>query len=102
MSQFFYVRKESIKSTEPLFEGQLSEFQEFKDSFNTEFVVRSMQLDDGRRLVLLNDMHERSIDVPDIDPKTKKFKGMKRECNVYQSEIYLEPNDSERFIRNNN
>ena len=97
MSQFFYVRKEPIKPKEPVAEGQLPEFQEFYDSFNTEFVIRSMHLDDGRRLILLNDLHERSTDVPDIDPKTKNFRGMKRERNVYQSEIYLEPSDAEKF-----
>lgn len=95
MSQFFYVRKEP----KPSAEGQLPEFKEVVDSFNVEFVIRTMQLDDDRRLVLLNDMHERSMDVPDIDPKTNKMRGMKRERNVYQSEIYLEPKDAERFVR---
>jgi hypothetical protein len=54
-------------------------------------------MEDGSLLVLLDDMHERSENVPDIDPKTNKFKGMKRERKVYQSEISLTGEDVTRF-----
>jgi hypothetical protein len=36
--------------------------------------------------------------VPQINPKTGAMKGTKRERGTYQSEIYLSPEDSERFI----
>jgi hypothetical protein len=38
------------------------------------------------------------MESPDIDPRTGKLKGKKRERNTYQTEIYLSPEDSERFV----
>lgn len=93
MTQFFYTRKEPIAGTDPV------EFKEYLDSFNTEKVIRTIVVENGNRLVLLDDIHERSIEVPDINPKTRTVKGMKRERNTYQTEIYLEPEDSDRFIQ---
>ena len=82
-NQFFYTRTEGEKS--------------FKDSFNVNKVVRSLTLEDGNTLVLLDDLHERSQDVPDIDLKTNKMKGTRRERNTFQSEIYLNAEDAARF-----
>jgi hypothetical protein len=92
MTQFFYTRKEPIQGTNPI------EFKEFLDSFNTEKVIRTVTIEDGQRLVLLDDIHERAMDVPDVNPKTGQIKGRKRERNTYQTEIYLSPEDSARFI----
>jgi hypothetical protein len=83
MSQFFYSRKD----------GEVTR----TDSFNLNKVIRSVEMEDGNLLVLLDDMHERSENVPDIDPKTNKMKGMKRERKVYQSEITLEGDDVVKF-----
>lgn len=82
-NQFFYTRTEGEKS--------------FKDSFNINKVVRSVSLEDERTLVLLDDLHERSQDVPDIDIKTNKMKGVKRQRDTFQSEIYLDAEDAARF-----
>jgi hypothetical protein len=82
-NQFFYTRTEGEKT--------------FKDSFNINKVVRSLTLEDGNTLVLLDDLHERSQDVPDIDLKTNKMKGTRRERNTFQSEIYLNAEDAARF-----
>lgn len=82
-NQFFYTRTEGEKT--------------FKDSFNINKVVRSLTLEDGNTLVLLDDLHERSQDVPDIDIKTNKMKGTRRERNTFQSEIYLNAEDAARF-----
>lgn len=93
MSQFFfYTRKELVSGT-----PENPEFKEFKDSFNLNKVIRTMTIDDGRMLVLLDDLHERAQEVPDIDPKTNKMRGQKRVKNTFQSEIYLDPADAERF-----
>jgi hypothetical protein len=83
MSQFFYSRKdgETVRT----------------DSFNLNKVIRSVEMEDGTLLVLLDDMHERSENVPDIDVKTNKMKGFKRERKVYQSEITLEGQDVINF-----
>ena len=91
-NQFFYTRREVSGGT-----PEAPEYRTFTDSFNMNKVIRSISLDDDRVLVLLDDMHERAQLVPDIDPKTYKVRGQKRERNVYQSEIYLEQSDAKRF-----
>jgi hypothetical protein len=92
-NQFFYTRKEISGGT-----PEAPEYKEFRDSFNVDKVIRSITLEDGRILVLFDDMHERAQEVPDVDPKTKKMKGMKRERNMYQTEIFLDADDAERFF----
>ena len=82
-NQFYYTRTEGEKS--------------FKDSFNISKVVRTVTLEDGRTLVLLDDLHERAQEVPDIDPKTNKMKGIKRQRDTFQSEINLDAADALRF-----
>jgi len=92
-NQFFYTRKE-IKSGTP----ENPVYNEFRDSFSLDKVVRSLTIEDERVLVLLDDIHERSQEVPDIDPRTGKPKGVKRQKNTFQSEIYLDPEDAKRFF----
>jgi hypothetical protein len=82
-NQFYYTRTEGEKT--------------FKDSLNINKVVRTVTLEDERTLVLLDDLHERSQDVPDIDLKTNKMKGTKRQRDTFQSEIYLNAEDALRF-----
>ena len=60
-------------------------------------VIRSVENEDGTVLVLLNDLHERSRDVPDINVKTNKVVGMKRQRDVFQSEITISKEDGIRF-----
>ena len=91
-NQFFYTRKE-LKSGTP----ENPVYNTFRDSFNINLVIRTISIEDGRLLVLLNDLHERAQEVPDIDPRTNKVKGVKRQKNTFQSEIYLESEDVERF-----
>lgn len=93
MNQFFYTRKEPVAGTDPI------EFNEFIDSFNIEKIIRTVVVENGNRLILLDDIHERSTEVPDINPKNGVVKGYKRERNTYQTEIYLSPEDSERFVK---
>lgn len=93
MNQFFYTRKEPVQGTDPL------EFKEHLDSFNIEKVIRTIIVENGNRLVLLDDIHERAMDIPQYDMKTGKPKGVKRERNTYQTEVYLSPEDSERFVK---
>jgi hypothetical protein len=91
-NQFFYTRKEITGGT-----PEAPEFKTYTDSFNVNNVIRSISMEDGRTLVLLNDIHERVQEVPEIDIKTNKVRGVKRERNTYQSEIYLDPADGTRF-----
>lgn len=91
MNQFFYTRSEPIPGTDPV------EFKEYLDSFNIEKIIRTVVVENGNRLVLLDDIHERVMEVPQYNLKTGKPKGVKRERNTYQTEIYLNPEDSKRF-----
>lgn len=93
MRQFYYTRKEPSPVQ---IEGQETKYKEYTDSFTIDLVIRSMELEDGRRVVLLNDMHERPQDVPVKDKKGAIT--YKRERNVFQSEIYLEVDDAKRFV----
>lgn len=82
--QFWYQRKEGENV--------------FLDSFNLDKVIRTIGLSDGRQLVLLDDIHERATEVPDVNPITGKTKGVKRVRDVYQSELYLsDEEDIENF-----
>lgn len=92
-NQFVFTRKEVSGGT-----PEAPEYKEFKDSFNIEKVIRAVSLEDNRVLVLLDDIHERAQQVPDLDIKTNKMKGYKRERNTYQTEIYLEVEDGKRFF----
>lgn len=91
-NQFFYTRKE-LKSGTP----ENPVYNEFRDSFNLNKVIRTVAIEDGRMLILLDDLHERAQETPDVDPRTNKVKGIKRQRNTFQSEIYLEGEDVQRF-----
>jgi hypothetical protein len=93
-NQFFYTRKELVSGT-----PENPEFKEYRDSFNINKAIRSVTVDDGRLMILLDDLHERAQEIPDVDPKSGKYKGTKRQRNTFQSEIYLDPADAERFIK---
>lgn len=94
MNQFFYKRKEVLRpqpgDTEP-------KFSEGTDSFNLDKVIRSIQLDTGGRLVLLDDLHERFREV-EVTNSKGKVTAIKREKDVFQSEITLNDEDSKAFI----
>jgi hypothetical protein len=56
-----------------------------------------MQIDDEKVILVLDDLHERSENVPDVDLKTGKVRGQKRERNTFQTEITLTGEDVKRF-----
>lgn len=90
-NQFFYTRREPIQGTDPV------EFKEFTDSLNITKVIRSVRMDDENLVVLLDDIHERIKEVPNINTKTNKVIGMKKVSEVFQTEVYLQGRDIERF-----
>ena len=81
MSLFFYTRE---------VDGKI-----YTDSFNINKVVRSMQLEDNKVILVLDDIHERAEQVPDV--KNGKVVGSKRERHTYQTEINLLNEDATRF-----
>lgn len=90
-NQFFYTRKEPIQDTDPV------EYKEYMDSINLNKVIRSVQMNDDTLVVLLDDMHERITEVPNINVKNNKVVGTKKKVDVYQTEAYLYGEDIERF-----
>jgi len=82
MSLFFYTRQSE--------DGKV-----YTDSFNLNKVIRTIQMDDNKVLVLLDDIHERPEDVPEV--KNGKVIGQKRVRNVFQTEINLFDEDAIRF-----
>ncbi len=90
-NQFFYTRKEAIQDTDPV------EYNEYNDSINLNKVIRSVQMNDDTVVVLLDDIHERTTEVPNINLKNNKVIGTKKKVEVYQTEAYLYGEDIERF-----
>jgi len=99
-NQFFYTRREPIPPSETEETPVVStlNFRDYRDSFNIDLVIRSRELEDGRLIVLLNDMHERPDNMPVTNSKGK-ITGTRVVKNVYQSEIFLELWDVERFYK---
>jgi hypothetical protein len=60
-------------------------------------VIRTVQTGEDELLVLLDDIHERVVETPNINPKTNKMVGISRKRDVYQSEIHLTGVDITRF-----
>lgn len=95
MKQFFYTRKVTTQreaDEQPI-------IKEYRDSFNVDMVIRSVQMENGETIVLLKDFHERVTSEPEIDLKTNKMKGYKNVRQTVQSEITLSTEDTERFYK---
>lgn len=82
-NQFIYTRKVVI----PGKNGEEAKTVTFKDSFNVNKVIRTVQVDDGY-VVILDDFHEETRQVPILNKQSKPT-GIKNERNTYQSEIRL-------------
>ncbi|MEM5811092.1 MAG: hypothetical protein QXP66_04315 [Candidatus Aenigmatarchaeota archaeon] len=83
MKQFFYSRVEGEKV--------------FTDSFNIENVIRTIEIEEGKRLVVLNDFHEEIARIP-VKNKKGEVTSYKNERYTEFSKIVLEKSDSERFV----
>jgi len=84
-NQFFYTAKINDKK--------------YIASLNVNKVIRSLENDEGGLIVILDDFNERVTQQPDIDLKTNKMRGFKNVRETVQSEITLEKEDAERFIK---
>lgn len=90
MSLFFFTR-------------QVDNGKAYTECFNLDKMIRSMQISEDELLILFDDYYERSEEVPDVDPKSGRVRGTKRERHTYQTEIRLHGEDIERFnnLKNN-
>lgn len=99
-NQFFYTDEVKIpgieENTEKGIVGTDPWIQKKRNSFNIDMVIRTITLDNGNLLVLLNDLHERVQERPVI--KNGK-RSVIKERNTFQSEIYLSKEDSDRFFK---
>jgi hypothetical protein len=84
-NQFFYTAKIGDK--------------EYLASLNINKVIRSLANDAGGLIVILDDFNERVTQQPDIDIKTNKMKGFKSVRETVQSEIELNADDAQKFIK---
>ena len=84
-NQFFYTAKIGEK--------------EYVASLNLNKVIRTLATDEGGLIVILDDFNERVTQQPDIDPRTNKFKGMRNVRETVQSEIMLNAEDAQKFIK---
>lgn len=84
MEQFVYTRKE----------GEIA----YKDTFSLNKVIRSRELEDGTRLVILDDIHERVHAIPVTNKKNEVIRTENKRM-VVQSEILLDKDDAMRFIK---
>lgn len=82
MNLFFFTRK-------------AENGKEYKECFNIDKLIRSVQISEEELLILFDDYYERSEEVPDV--KNGKVVGSKRERHTYQTEIRLTGEDMTRF-----
>jgi hypothetical protein len=73
--------------------------KEYLASLNLNKVIRTLANDEDGLIVILDDFNERVTQQPDIDLKTNKMKGYKNVRETVQSEITLNKEDAERFIK---
>lgn len=92
--QFFYTRKVTSKNKEGVEETKV-----YTDSINLDKVTRSVELEDGRLIILLDDIHQRVEAEPVFSKNGKKDRpsGFKNVTKTYQTEVYLEGEDITRF-----
>jgi len=84
-NQFFYTAKIGEK--------------EYVASLNINKIIRTLANDEGGLIIILDDFNERVTEQPDIDLKTNKMKGFKKVRETVQSEIELNADDAQKFIK---
>lgn len=96
MSKQFYYKR--IVTLPPIKEGAESETRIFFDSFNTDYIIRTVHQADGSCIVLLDDGHEESVN-KEIKNDRGKVIETKRERDYYFSQITLQEEDRKRLQR---
>lgn len=92
-NQFIYTAQRNVGTAET------PEIVEFQASFNIQKVIRTLSNNKEQLIVLLDDFNERVMQVPDVDVKTNKVKGLKNVREIVQSEIFLNEADKIRFFK---
>jgi hypothetical protein len=84
MNQFFYTAIIGDK--------------EYLASLNINKVIRTLANDEDGLIVILDDFHEITEEIPEINTKTNKVIRYKKKTTVVQSEIILNKSDAEKFL----
>jgi len=97
-NQFFYEHSVVVPPKADAPEGTKSTTVIMRNSLNMDLVLRTHQNEAGNTVVVLDDLHERTEEVPNVAPNGK-VTGMKKNLVTYQSEIPLNKKDTERFYK---
>ena len=104
MSQFFYSRPEPLKDEKGKFildEEVKKKTKTRTDSFDINRVIRSIEIEDDKLVVILDDIHDRKKQVPSTNPKTGQPTGNTRTVEeTFQSEIYITVAEEIKEFRN--
>lgn len=95
-NQFFFKVQQPIDSPEINGEKQPQKYQTLLCSFNLDKVLTSIETPTGRTIVM-DHQHERAEMVPIYNKKRVKI-GEKEVRGLYQTEILLDKEESERYI----
>ncbi len=96
-NQFFYTVEQVVPPTAGSAAGAEPVTVNKMASFNLEKVIRSLEIDEGKLVVILDDFHEEERKAVVNNANGKPM--VKMEKILLQSEIILNPLDKERFRR---
>ncbi len=96
-NQFFYTMEYTVAPTAATAKGTELISMKRMASFNIEKVIRSVETEDGKLIIILDDFHEETKQVIVHNMNGKPIPKM--ETQMLQSEIHLNPEDKERYRR---
>ena len=94
-NQFFYTLEYTVAPSAPTRANDEPIIMRRMASFNIEKVIRSIETEDGKLVIILDDLHEETklVKVPNQNGKLIP----KMETQILQSEIHLNEEDKIRF-----
>jgi hypothetical protein len=94
-NQFFYTMEYTVANGAPTRANDEPIIKKMMASFNIEKVIRSVETEDGKLIVILDDFHEEWKQIITHNMNGKPVP--KIETQMLQSEIHLTKEDKERF-----
>lgn len=94
-NQFFYTIEQTVAPGAPTRANEEAITTTKIASFNIDKVIRSMEIEDGSLVVILDDFHDENQKTVSNNANGKPI--VKMEKVIMQSEIVLSPKDKERF-----
>lgn len=94
-NQFFYTMEYQVAPTAPTRVNEEPIIKRMMASFNMEKVIRSVETEEGKLIIILDDFHEEKKQAIRHNPNGKPIPYI--ETQMLQSEITLNKEDKERF-----